>query len=229
MFCDKCGKNLRMGSLFCGKCGSKIPIKCVKCGAVGEEDDMFCIKCGKQLPEDPFVSEDEDASKSPKAVEEPKPAAAEPPKEPVKPAQPPKEDKPEPKPAPVNENAGWLRSGKDLIEFYDVFAAKCGFVIDDEAMIPDTGFMLKAQKSTITIWDNKHNGIKLEGFNNHKDGKRISIGVHIQENGVNDGKNSAFGKDETVIEQLNPIYLHIMKNNKRLIDAIEKCREKFCQ
>jgi len=229
-----------MGALFCGKCGFKIPIKCVKCGTVGEDDDMFCIKCGRQLPESPFAGEeDEDASKSPKAAAAPKPAPSEPPKpvETPKQAEPPKPEKqekapeapPKPKPEPVQDSGkGWkLSSGKHLLEFYDVFSRKVGFVIEEEAPIDGTAFTLKAFQSKIIIWDDNQSGMKFEGF--YKDGKRVSFWVYIQKNGVNDVQHQAGGKDEVVLNQLDAIHTYLEYYNPKLIAAIEKTYKRYCE
>jgi hypothetical protein len=221
MLCEQCKKALRPGALFCGKCGTKIPIKCAGCGTIREdEDDMFCIKCGKKLPESPLVGEeDEDASISPKAVTEPAPPAAV------------KQEKPaESPPAPPKAEAGkaWkLTAGKDLLEFYDVFSYKVGFVIEEEELVENTNFMLKAHQSKIIIWDDKRNGIKLEGF--YKDGKRVSFWVNIQKNGSNDVQHQVGGKDEVVLKELDTIYSFMEYSNPKLITAIEKVHEKYCK
>ena len=228
MFCESCGKTLRSGALFCGKCGIRIPIKCVKCGTVGEEDESFCIKCGRRLPDSPFAAEeDEDAQKLPKAAEvKPAPKPVEPPK--PKAVEPP--PKPEKQPEPYYEEEevkGWrLNSGKKLLEFFDAFAVKAGFVLEEEVPIDGTSFMLKAHKSSIIIWDSNQNGIKLEGF--YKDGKRVSLWVNIQKGGLNDGRNAASGKDDVVIEQLGSVYTYLKTSNPKLLIAIEKCYDRFC-
>lgn len=224
MLCMQCGKNLRAGALFCGKCGTKIPIKCVKCETVGEDDDMYCIKCGRQLPETPFVGEEaEDASKLPKTAST-KPASTSGLPTPVKAHEADKTAKT--KLTPESERAWKLASGKDLLDFYDVFSRKVGFVIEEEAPVEGTNFVLKAHQSKIIIWDEQQSGIKLEGF--YKEGKRVSFWVNIQKNGVNDIQHQVGGKDEVVLNELDSIYTFMEYFNPKLIIAIEKCHAKYC-
>jgi len=240
MVCETCGKVLRKGALFCGKCGMKIPIKCLSCGTVrDDEDDMFCYKCGKQLPETP-VSGDEggSTSKSPQPAPKPAPVAKQKEEdshdaslksvkqektEPVASAKP----KPEPESVP-EESKGWkLTTGKGLLDFYDTFSYKTGFVIEEEEPVGGGGlFTLKAHQSKIVIWDDKQNGIKLEGFN--KEGKRVSFWVNIQKNGSNDVQHSVGGVDKVVLDQLDGIYTYIEYYNPKLITAIERVYTKYC-
>ncbi|MCL1845969.1 MAG: zinc ribbon domain-containing protein [Defluviitaleaceae bacterium] len=230
MLCGNCGKNLRVGSVFCGKCGTQIPIKCRKCGTVREEDDdVFCIKCGKKLPESPFADEDTDSSPSkpdPKTESNsaPEPAKAEEPK-----AEHEEESQPAEKPESETKSEGeWkLSSGKDLLEFYDTFSYKVGFVIDEEEPVEGTSFVLKANRSILVLWDEKRNGIKLEGF--YKEGKRVSFWANIQKNGSNDQQNSVGGVDKVVLEQLDSVYSYIEYYNPKLITAIDKTYEKYCR
>jgi hypothetical protein len=200
----------------------------VKCATVAEEDDAFCVKCGKRLPESPFDGEEPEPSRPAPA----KPAAPEPPPAPPKTEKPAPEPEP-PKPAPPKaelppapEKSYSLASGKDLMEFYDEFSYKTGFVMEDEVPIINTNFTLRAYQSKIIIWDGNRNGIKLEGF--HKDGKRVSSFVNIQKDGANDSRYGAMGKDEAIANELNAIFSYMQQNNPKLITAVEVCREKYC-
>lgn len=233
MLCETCGKSLRAGAVFCGKCGAKIPIKCLTCGTVREEeDDLFCVQCGSQLPESPTAGA---APPPPKpAARVSRHAAPPPPSKPVEIVKTIEKapeivlEKPAPKPKAVETVDGWrITAGKDLMEFYDLFSYKVGFVIEEEEPIDGTNFTLRAHGSKIIIWDEKQNGIKLEGF--FKDGKRVSFWVNIQKNGSNDVQHQVGGKDEVVLGELESIHTFMEYYNPKLITAIERCRAKYCQ
>lgn len=254
MLCVKCGKNFREGAFFCGKCGSKIPTKCIPCGTIAEDDDIFCISCGKKLPESPTAFGSVDAAKSlklesstdnapksepiavqkpdPKPEPEPKPEpkqgkfAPPTPPQPIAPVQP---ELVQPKliQTPFASNDNWkMTEGKALMEFYDTFTHKVGFTVEEEEIIDGTSFTLRAFQSKIYIWDEKKNGIKLEGF--FKDTKRVSFWVNIQKNGVNDVQHQVGGKDDVVVKQLDSIQTYMEYYNPKLITAIEKCFAKYC-
>ncbi|MCL1843859.1 MAG: hypothetical protein FWF79_08600 [Defluviitaleaceae bacterium] len=127
----------------------------------------------------------------------------------------------------IDESGGWkLTSGRDLLDFYDEFSYKVGFVIEEEEPIENTGFMFKASQSKLLIRDEKQNGIKLEGF--YKDGKRVSFWVNIQKNGANDTRNSVGGIDEVVLGELDSIHNFMEYYNPKLITAIESVYTKYC-
>lgn len=47
--CPNCHETIDKDSLFCDKCGKKIKIECPKCHTINDSDGKFCKKCGEEL------------------------------------------------------------------------------------------------------------------------------------------------------------------------------------
>ena len=56
MFCENCGKEIKVSSNFCNYCGVKIEkeTRCPKCSEIIEENSVFCSNCGNKIKQEPI-------------------------------------------------------------------------------------------------------------------------------------------------------------------------------